>query len=59
MEAEELCPKCKNGYLKATEDPRELICHFCGRSQLHLTLKDIEDCRGNPDLIRKHKQLTF
>jgi hypothetical protein len=47
LEKEELCPKCKSGYLKPTDDPRKLICHFCGTSQLHLTLKDIEDGRDN------------
>jgi hypothetical protein len=47
-EEEELCPKCKSDYLKqAADDPRKMICHFCGTSQLHLTLKEIEDRRDN------------
>jgi hypothetical protein len=28
-----------SAYLKFTDDPRKLICHFCGTSQLHLSLK--------------------
>jgi hypothetical protein len=43
----ELCPKCKSDYLKPTEDPRKLICHFCGRTELNLTLKEIEESKGN------------
>jgi hypothetical protein len=36
---------------KSTEDPRKMLCHFCGTSQLHLSLKDYVDCRGKPDSI--------
>jgi primosomal protein N' len=39
----ELCPKCKSDYLKPTDDPRKLKCHFCGRVELNLTLKQCED----------------
>jgi hypothetical protein len=45
MEKEELCPKCKIAYLNPTDDARQIICHFCGTSQLHLNL-DYVDCRG-------------
>ena len=41
----ELCPKCKSDYLKPTEDPRKLKCNFCGKTQLYLTLKQIEDMK--------------
>jgi hypothetical protein len=45
----ELCPKCKSDYLKPTEDPRKLICHFCGRTELYLTLKQIEDMKRSEE----------
>jgi hypothetical protein len=42
MKKEELCPKCKSDYLKQVlEDPRKMICNFCGASQLNLTLEDL------------------
>jgi hypothetical protein len=41
MEKEELCPKCKSDYLKPTDDPRKMICHFCGRRQWKLTQEDL------------------
>jgi hypothetical protein len=31
------------------DDPRKMICHFCGTSQLHLSLKVYIDCRDKPD----------
>lgn len=46
MEKEELCPKCKSDYLKPTkDDPRKLICNFCGRTETYLTLRQIEDMK--------------
>jgi|RhiMetdeSRZDD1v2_1073273.scaffolds.fasta_scaffold12403_6 hypothetical protein len=41
MEQEGLCTNCKSGYMKSTDKPRRMICSFCGRSELTLTLGDI------------------
>jgi hypothetical protein len=42
-EKEDLCPKRNSDYLKPTEDPRKLICDFCGQIETIWTLKDIEE----------------
>ncbi len=45
---EEKCKKCRKGYLKKTEDPRESKCEICGWSVIELTLYDLVESRERP-----------